>query len=579
MRNITKLITLVATMAVTMGGGAKTVIPDSLLTIKKAYSYTITSIETSMAIVQAMRQRQMEPQWQLDIVEGSLNYNIRRFRKALAIYERAYEAPEIADSTYIQMKLLKRMMDCCDALLYDKELMDYTLRLKNKASNCEDKAYEAMTEFMIGKQMHLRRRTAEGYERCLNAVETMQQSDHYRKHIELEDFYAELLKMYTRDGNYDEALRMSKLQEAEAQRREPTMPIADERAMRRVYALRACLLAKAGRMDEADKAYDAWKETDGGNDIDDMEIFDYLRLSHRDEQALDVILRYRNFIHEQGDTISYRMLSVQNKEALVHIDMGEYEKAAMHGRQISVIADSIYLRATGRQMSTSYKLYQEQEASNRKTITTIILSMILALSAVAGAIVLYYTRLIRHRNKHMLKLLNSLDAYRKAVIQGAAKEGNTANDKDEATERNTVEHSIEAENAQPEEERSADDEENERLFIKLDSKITSERLFLKPDFGRDEMARVLGVDKNRIGRIMTKYSNASNASVYINTKRVEYGAQLLLEHPEYTIATITTECGMKNTVTFNRIFKEVYSVTPSEYRAKMQEIINEQPSR
>jgi transcriptional regulator GlxA family with amidase domain len=52
-----------------------------------------------------------------------------------------------------------------------------------------------------------------------------------------------------------------------------------------------------------------------------------------------------------------------------------------------------------------------------------------------------------------------------------------------------------------------------------------------------------------------------------------------LEHPEYTIATITTECGMKNTVTFNRIFKEVYSVTPSEYRAKMQEIINEQPSR
>ena len=83
-------------------------------------------------------------------------------------------------------------------------------------------------------------------------------------------------------------------------------------------------------------------------------------------------------------------------------------------------------------------------------------------------------------------------------------------------------------------------------------------------------ARLIGVDKNRIGHIMSRYSDASNASVYINTKRVEYGAKLLLEHPEYTIAAIANECGMTNTVTFNRTFKEVYGMTPSEYRTKPQ---------
>ena len=128
-------------------------------------------------------------------------------------------------------------------------------------------------------------------------------------------------------------------------------------------------------------------------------------------------------------------------------------------------------------------------------------------------------------------------------------------------------------NKEPEEESKKEDkeqpalDENERLFVKLDGQITRERLFLNPNFGRDDMARLIGVDKNRIGHIMSRYSDASNASVYINTKRVEYGAKLLLKHPEYTIAAIANECGMTNTVTFNRTFKEVYGMTPSEYRA------------
>ena len=80
--------------------------------------------------------------------------------------------------------------------------------------------------------------------------------------------------------------------------------------------------------------------------------------------------------------------------------------------------------------------------------------------------------------------------------------------------------------------------------------------------------RLIGVDKNRFGKMMSKYSDASNTSVYINIKRVTYGAQLLIEHPEYTIATVATECGMNNTVTFNRTFKEIYNMTPSDYREK-----------
>jgi AraC-like DNA-binding protein len=119
------------------------------------------------------------------------------------------------------------------------------------------------------------------------------------------------------------------------------------------------------------------------------------------------------------------------------------------------------------------------------------------------------------------------------------------------------------------------DDEDRRLYVEMDKQVTRDLLFLKPGLGRDDLMRLIGVDKNRFGKMMSKYSDASNTSVYINMKRVEYGAKLLLEHPEYTIATIASECGMSNTVTFNRTFKDVYNMTPSEYREKMNALLQQ----
>jgi AraC-like DNA-binding protein len=163
----------------------------------------------------------------------------------------------------------------------------------------------------------------------------------------------------------------------------------------------------------------------------------------------------------------------------------------------------------------------------------------------------------------MRHLVNVLDAYRRAVANGAS---STSPEVVAAIEELRA---IKLPDDLSKEVEDIPDDEDGRLFVEMDSKVTNERLFLKPGLGRDDLMRLIGVDKNRFGKIMGKYSDASNTSVYINTKRVEYGAKLLIEHPEYTIATVATECGMSNTVTFNRTFKEIYNMTPSEYREKM----------
>ena len=41
--------------------------------------------------------------------------------------------------------------------------------------------------------------------------------------------------------------------------------------------------------------------------------------------------------------------------------------------------------------------------------------------------------------------------------------------------------------------------------------------------------------------------------------------RLMQENPNWTIASVAEACGMNNTVTFNRTFRQTYGMTPTEY--------------
>jgi AraC-like DNA-binding protein/tetratricopeptide (TPR) repeat protein len=545
-------------------GEAQAVLPDSLLNVTKSYVYNITSPDTAQTILNIVRERQTEPVWRIDFAEGDLNYNMRRYQKALTFFERIKAESSLSDSTHLQLLLYKRLMDCYDALNLNDALIRTIYDLRKMAKAKGDKAFESMAVFMSGKQHHYHGHTDRGYSSCLEGLEIMRETEYVNKHIELRNYYGELLKMYTRDGRYEEAAHMSNYQEAEALYPSPAIMLrAKERGLRQVYALRASMYAHAGNMAEASKAYAAWKKITCSNPIDDMDIFDYLRLSHRDDEALSIIVRYREFLNEQGDTISYHMLSALNREALLYVDMGDDEQAIAYGSQVDALAHKLHIIYSGEQMQTTYNLLLEQSASESKTKWLIWSGIVIGIVGLVLLVILYYARHERRHYHDMRKLIHVLDAYRRAVING---EPSTSPEVVAAIEEL---RSMKLPDSQPEEGEEEPDDEDHRLYVEMDTQVTRDRLFLKPGLGRDDLMRLIGVDKNRFGKMMSKYSDASNTSVYINTKRVEYGAVLLLEHPEYTISTVATECGMSNTVTFNRTFKEIYNMTPSEYRVKM----------
>jgi len=554
-------------MMVSLTGDAKVNLPDSLLTITKSYVYNITSPDTAQAILDAIRERQTEPAWRIDFAEGDLNFNMRRYLKAISFLERVQAEPSLRDSTYLQMLVCKRLMDSHRELYHADDVVKAIFTLRKKAKAAGDKAFLSMSLFTNGMLHHYHGSPDRGYASCLEALEMMKETDYPNKHIELRNDYATLVRMYARDGRYDEAMHMSRYQEAEALYPSPAiMHKARERGLRQVYALRASLLAHAGRMAEADAAYAAWKKTTVSNVIDDMEIFDYLQLCHHHDEALDIIVKYRTFIYDQGDSISYRMLAALNREALLRMDMGDFEQSAACGRQVASIAHKLHLTKSAEQMQTTYRLLEEQSASKSLTRWLMLLVVGIVMAAFITLGLLYYARRERRHFRDMRRMVKVIDAYRQAVLNG---ESSTSPKVVAAIEEL---RSIKLPDDRTPEGEEEPDDEDRRLFVEMDSKVTRDCLFLKPGLGREDLMRLIGVDKNRFGKMMSKYSDASNTSVYINTKRVEFGARLLLEHPEYTIATVATECGMSNTVTFNRTFKEIYNMTPSEYREKISSV-------
>ena len=561
---------IVCLLFVSLVGDAKIVVPDSLLDVKKSYLFFITSPDTAQAIIKTLRERKAAPEWRLDLAEGDMHYNARRYLTALTYYNKVDGREEISDSTHIQLIILKRMMDCYDELLDSDHLVRTLMRLRNLAERNHNKAFEAMTYFTSGKWHHTNGQKKLGYTYCQDAMEMMKSSDYPSKHVELRNFYGEMVKMYARDGRYDDALHMSRLQEAETMYPSPIIiKKANERGLRQTFAIRASMLAKAGRMAEATQAYESWKNTTGGNDLDNKEIYDYLRLSNKDEEALDIVTRYRDFLYRRGDTLSVRMLSVLNREALLRVEMGDYEHVPNLGSLIGTIADSLNVRRSSEQMQTTYHLLKEKNESQQRAQWITILTIVLAAVLIISLVILYYVRYIRHRNVELIKVLNGLDAYRRAVINGDSPTSPEVVAALEEMRKLKLPNDLSSEDVeQP-------DDEDRRLYVEMDKQVTRDRLFLKPGLGREDLMRLIGVDKNRFGKMMSKYSDASNTSVYINMKRVEYGAKLLLEHPEYTIAAIASECGMSNTVTFNRTFKEVYNMTPSEYREKMNALLQQ----
>ena len=154
----------------------------------------------------------------------------------------------------------------------------------------------------------------------------------------------------------------------------------------------------------------------------------------------------------------------------------------------------------------------------------------------------YHIWVVRQKNKAISRVLQKLMRYRTSHLN--------------ARQDSPV---------QMEENEQDDVNDETRDFWAMDRRIVRERLFTNPEFGRDELMRLFGVDKNVLATLVQQYAG-TNVAGYVNSKRMEYAVELMKEHPEYSLKAIGEACGIISATTFIRNFKNTYGMTPSEYR-------------
>lgn len=109
---------------------------------------------------------------------------------------------------------------------------------------------------------------------------------------------------------------------------------------------------------------------------------------------------------------------------------------------------------------------------------------------------------------------------------------------------------------------------NEELFALFDKKVRQEKLYLDYSLGRDQYARVMGVDKNRFAGVLKEFGN-TNLAAYLNSLRLEYAIELFHENPEWSISKIAEQSAIPNLSTFYRLFKDKYGMSPNLFRNKI----------
>ena len=523
-------------------------LPDSMLSYVKARDIFYTDSETAHRIIQTMRERKMEPEWMLDMYEGNLYYMGRLFLHARHCHKKALQDKALDQNPQAKIRLLRHLMDDCDNLRLKKELLETCIQLDELAGKYNDITYMALARFVRGKNKNSQGDKEEGYKMCLEAVEMMKKSDFQFRNKELTTFYANLARMYRADGRYEDALRMSEAQEQSilgdtALHNEQ----ARQRTLRRLYAIRASILAKQGSIDEADSVYELCKATGVKDPIVSRDLTVFLMERGQYDDALDVLNYVENTLRMDGDTVcpAFRRVCCYKAEALMGLE--DYEGAARCYTVAAAMSDSINMQESRLMAESTIDLLEHKyDLAQRKWwMTMAIISAIVLL--LFSIMLLIYNRIISHRNKTMSATLNKMLYYRQKALQKEDK-------KSDETDKNTA---------------SDVNAQDQALFRDIDRRITEEELFLDPGFGRDDLVRLTGLDKNRLPAFIQQFAG-TNIPGYINAKRMEYAADMMRQHPGYTLNAISEACGIMSPATFIRNFKAAFGMAPSDFRKELE---------
>lgn len=566
---------------------SSTPLPDSLLTVENVYKYTFTDFELARQIMEQLRKKQTDPEYELDTAEGDLYYNREKFYQALRFYSRALESKPVGENPKRYMEQVHRMISCYDGQHNEIKKAQYVELLLKKAKECGDEAMQSVALFQMGRMLYYEGNKERGYEYMRQAAEQMARTDYKYKYDNLYYDYNTLLVFQEWDKRSEEALQtLEALERVVAGNATDAVEMngLGRKERKNLLIHRAIVLWQLGRESEADACYQQFIATSDLIDQDNYLIIAYLFTRGLYEEVIRIAEARQQKLREQRDTINYFMTAVKKSLGNAYREKGDYKTSSGYYEELAILRDSIKKRE---QQSAALELAAIYETNEKELLLhkqrseirlrTIGLAFVCGIVFLLGTLLwrtIRYGRTIRRKNESMVSTIGELLNYKEELF--LLKE-NTHRLRERINqawydEKNTVPPEagpIGADDRAATGRESGGNFADRFLFERIEQKIIRDKLFLNPEFSREELMKTIRIPKNKFAQLFRQYTGI-NFPKYINNLRLDYAAKMLREYPDYTIDAIAKSCGMSTVQTFHRLFLEKFGVTPTEFRSGLQ---------
>lgn len=337
---------------------------------------------------------------------------------------------------------------------------------------------------------------------------------------------------------------------------------------------RAQVCQMQGKETEAARYYEQYKSSDYGSSLEGrINGCDYLVEAHRYAEAADNYSQLDRFIKEWG--YEYDLETIGNNllpKLRSNYHAGRQDSALHVAMQIAEVYDSALVQQKQRDAAELATIYDVQgkerqivEQRAGKRLFTAISIAVASIALLAGILAVYFfrqQRVIRKKNRVLVEQMTEATKLR------------VKNEKF-LDERNQGDRSLDAFGIAVDQgpvPLIPDALTTDELSQHIRSVIIRERLYLNTQFDRQAAIDYFHLSKERIGAAFSQGSEFPTIADFINHCRLEYAKELLAVSPEMTVDDIASASGFGTRRTFSRLFKERYSITPTEYRNQNKDV-------
>lgn len=168
-----------------------------------------------------------------------------------------------------------------------------------------------------------------------------------------------------------------------------------------------------------------------------------------------------------------------------------------------------------------------------------ILCVVVVLLLVVLAVLIFFVRRVQKKNRDLQNVIRSLE--QKEEIMG------------------NIRWSMPS---QPQDVENVDLQE----FQEMERIIDEQQIYLNPTASIEMVMEMAGYSRRKSTKLIQQFASTNTRLDYLNQKRVEYAAHLLVNAPSISSKEAGYRSGFYEDSTFRRNFKKYYGVTPAAYR-------------